>query len=755
MSDEPIAIPEFTFTLNGEEITIAADPKTSVLDVLRDSLGVLTMKAGCSPQGLCGCCTALIDGKPRLTCTLPVKSLAGKSVTTLEAVDPLVRDALALAFTQEGGTQCGYCTPGIALSASVLLAPGPSQNLNPTDEELHRALAPHLCRCTGYTGILDSLRLAACALRGECTIPDSPRPEAREQVLGDRPFVDDLVRPDMLHAVLVWAPGPIGDVEVDLPQEALRLRSRVVDVGEPVAVVWGETPALVKRRARDAKVRFTPDGRSGEAAGGVVVAPAAAGPGVHVEARVRMASTDPVYLEPEAVLAVPDTAGARPTITLYTASQRPAAELAAVRGALAATGAQVRSRVLPSGGSYGGKTSTVLAIVAAQAAIATGRPVRLSLDLEEGLRVHPRRSGGEAAVTVTGTKTGVVKGISGAGGVTSGWTAGDAYAAPSAFHAVAGPGVRGEGLGLATLATERAIDGFARATQKDAFGVRRAAAGPVAKVLLDALSGVWEREGEPPASHLHRGCAISCGGTGFGAVRVALEVASGAEVEVRCNVPELGQGRDAALVRIIARETGLAPGVFTVAWGDPDATGDDAWGPVEGAAARAAEGLAALGGSLGEHVGVTIVGGADPAPPGTAAVVVLLGAEGQVTEVHVAVPCGDDQDPLDVRRVAEGAAHMGVGAALSEEVATVTGEVGPMPETRFRMLGVLKSKVSPRIVGHVVVGGPPVDSADAAFSATAAAVANAVSAFEGSGRASLPMKDSAAARAVGVRVKPS
>lgn len=743
-----MAIPEFTFTLNGEEITIAADPKTSVLDVLRDSLGVLTMKAGCSPQGLCGCCTALIDGKPRLTCTLPVKSLAGKSVTTLEAVDPLVREALALAFTQEGGTQCGYCTPGIALSASVLLSPGPSQNLNPTDDELHRALAPHLCRCTGYTGILDSLRLAAGALRGDCTIPDSPRPEAREQVLGDRPFVDDLVRPDMLHAVLLWAPGPVGDVEVDLPQDALRLRSRVEDVGEPVAVVWGETSAIAKRRAKDAKVRFTPDGRSGGASQGGVVAPAATGPGVHVEARVRMAPTDPVYLEPEAVLAVPDTAGACPMITLYTASQRPAAELEAVRGALAGAGARVRSRVLPSGGSYGGKTSTVLAIVAAQVALSTGRPVRLSLDLEEGMRVHPRRSGGEAAVTVSGTKAGVVKALSGAGGVASGWTPGDAYTAPSAFHAVAGPGVRGEGLGLATLATERAIDGFARATQKDAFGVRRAAAGPVAKVLLDDLSGVWERDG-------HRGCAVSCGGTGFGAVRVAVEVTSGAEVEVRCNVPELGQGRDAALVRIIARETGLGPGVFTVAWGDPDVTGDDAWGPVEGAAMRAAEGLAALGGSLADHVGVTIVGGADPAPPGTAAVVVRLGAEGQVTEVHVAVPCGDDQDPLDVRRVAEGAAHMGVGVALSEEVATVMGEAGPMPETRFRMLGVLKSKVSPRIVGHVVVGGPAVDSADAAFSATAAAVANAVSAFEGSGRASLPMKDSAAARAVGVRVKPS
>ncbi len=746
MSDEPIATPEFTFTLNGEEVTIAADPKTSVLDVLRDSLGVLTMKAGCSPQGLCGCCTALVDGKPRLTCTLPIKSLVGKSVTTLEAVDPAVREALALAFTHEGGTQCGYCTPGIVLSASALLSPGPSQTLDPTEEELHRALAPHLCRCTGYTGILDSIRLAARGLRGEITIPETSRPEAREQVLGDRPFVDDLVRPDMLHAVLAWAPGPLGTVEMDLPEDSMLLRSSVQGAGEPIAVVWGATQGAARRRVKELDVRFTPAEAPPVPAAAPVSAPAVPGPGVHVEAVVRMATTDPVYLEPEAVLVVPDLSGSAPTITLYTASQRPAAELAAVRVAVEGQGARVRSRVLPSGGSYGGKTSTVPAITAARVALRTGRPVRLSLDLEEGMRIHPRRNGGEAAATVSGTTAGVVTAISGASGVRSGWTCGQAYAVPPGFEAPGGPGVRGEGVGLATLATERAVDGFARATHKDAFGVRRAAAGPAAKGLLDTLLLAWEDAGD-------RGCALACGGTGFGTVRVVAEVVSPSEVEVYCNVPELGQGRDAALVRILSRESGLGPEVFTVSWGDPDRTGEDAWGPVEAAAARTGRSLAALAGPLAGHVGVTITGAADPAPPGTAAVVVRLGAEGQVTEVHVAVPCGEDQDLLDVRRVAEGAAHMGLGAALSEEVATVTGPAGSMPETRFRMLGLLKSKVSPRIVGQVVVGGPAVDSADAAFAATAAAVCNAVSAFEGSGRAALPMKDSAAAKAVGVRVK--
>lgn len=749
MSDEIQAAPEFTFTLNGEERTVRADPKTSVLDVLRETLGVLTMKAGCSPQGLCGCCTALVDGKARLTCTLPVKSLAGKSVTTLEAVDPAVRDALALAFTQEGGTQCGYCTPGIALSASTLLAPGPAQNLAPTDDELHRALAPHMCRCTGYTGILDSVRLAASALRGECTLAETCRPEAREQVLGERPFVDDLVRPGMLHAVLAWAPGPRGAVEVDTHDTMLALRSKVSGAGEPIAVAWGETQADAKRSARALNVRFVPAEANAGAGSPFSRLPTVTGAGVHVEAEVRMAPTDPVYLEPEAVLAVPGDG----MLTLYTASQRPAAEQRAVQAAVGA-GVRVRVHVLPSGGSYGGKTNTEPAVVAARVALLTQRPVRLSLDLEEGMRLHPRRAGGEAAATVTGTAAGQLQSIRlhVAPAWTGGFVIGDPYTAPAAtsvFGPRTGvPPVRGSGLALATLATERAVDGYARATRKDAFRVRLAAAAPTQRALLDALSSTWEQEG-------HRGCALSTGGTGFGEVRVVLDVVGPGEVEVRCNVPELGHGRDAALVRVLAEVSALEPAVFTVAWGEPGVTGDDAWGPVEAAARRAGEALAALGGPLQEHVGTRLGGAAPPAPVGAAAVVVRIGAEGEVTEIHVAVPCGVDQDPLDVRRVAEGSAHMGLGVALSEEVASLPGPNGDLPETRFRMLGLLKSKVSPKVLGHVVVGGPAVDSADAALAATAAAVANAVAAFEGSSRASLPMKDSAAAKGVGVRLRPA
>lgn len=728
-ASEP-TLPTFAFTLNGQEVEVAVDPKASVLDVLRGTLGVLTMKAGCSPQGLCGCCTALVDGKARLTCTLPVKSLAGKAVTTLESVDPAVRDALAKAFAAEGGAQCGYCTPGIALSASTLLSPGPAQNLNPTDDELHRALAPHLCRCTGYTGILDSVRLAASALRGEVSLVDSDRPEAREQILGERPFVDDLVRPGMIHAVLVWAPGPAGAVAIAEGEGIRALTTEVSAADQPVALVWGASEAEAKARAKALVIGFEPrEFGSGGLAPTDAVTPT--GPGTHVSAQVRAAPTDPVYLEPEAVLVVPTCDGQ--SFTLYTASQSPAAELAAVRGV---SGVAVLSRTLPSGGSYGGKTNVLPAVLATELAMQTGQPVRLSLDLEQGMRLHGRRPGGDATAAVSGD--GRIRRIVGHGDTPYACEIEGSTLDRSAVQ------VRGAGVVLATLAVERAVDGFARATRQDPFLLRAGSATAAAQALLDVLRTTWQEDG-------HRGVGLARGGTGFGEVRVIAQIASGSEITLHCNVAELGQGRDAALVRIVALSSGLDPAVFTVPWGDPDVTGPDAWGPVEAAARRCGAALRAVGGPLGDHVGERIVGEAAPAEVGTAAAVVRLGPEGELVAVYIAVPCGEDQDPLDVRRVAEGSAHMGVGVALSEEVATMPGG---LPETRFRMLGVLKSKLSPKILAKVVVGGPPVDSADAAMAATVAAIVNAVAAFEGSARSSVPMKDSAAAKSVGVRVRP-
>src|SRR5207244_9649602 len=126
-----------------------------LLDLLRDRLGVRSVKDGCSPQGQCGCCTVLVDGQPRVACVTPVARVAGRSVTTVEGLEIETRDRLAASFVASGGSQCGFCTPGIVMRACAARA-----------RDLDRALAAHLCRCTGWRTIYDAIRGVGAASGG-------------------------------------------------------------------------------------------------------------------------------------------------------------------------------------------------------------------------------------------------------------------------------------------------------------------------------------------------------------------------------------------------------------------------------------------------------------------------------------------------------------------------------------------------------------------------------------------------------------
>ncbi len=146
-----------TFTLNGEPVTLDPEGPTSALEALRDGLGIRSPKDGCSPQGACGCCTVLIDGKPAMTCLRDVTKLDGKTVTTLEGVDPAKRRILSQAFTETGGLQCGFCTPGMVMAAEGLLR----RNPDPGEDDIRLALSGNICRCTGYVKIIEAVQAAA------------------------------------------------------------------------------------------------------------------------------------------------------------------------------------------------------------------------------------------------------------------------------------------------------------------------------------------------------------------------------------------------------------------------------------------------------------------------------------------------------------------------------------------------------------------------------------------------------------------
>lgn len=142
--------------INGQARKVEVEPNRILLDVLRQELGLTGSKRGCDDSS-CGACTVLIDGEPQMSCLMLAVSYQDQKITTIEGVaDGSELDPLQRGFAVEGGAQCGYCTPGMILTAKHLL----NRNPEPTDQELNEALSGNLCRCTGYTQILVSVRKA-------------------------------------------------------------------------------------------------------------------------------------------------------------------------------------------------------------------------------------------------------------------------------------------------------------------------------------------------------------------------------------------------------------------------------------------------------------------------------------------------------------------------------------------------------------------------------------------------------------------
>jgi aerobic-type carbon monoxide dehydrogenase small subunit (CoxS/CutS family) len=157
-----------TFLLNGASVSVHDDQGTSLLDALREQVRCRSVKDGCSPQGQCGCCTVWVDGAARVACVTAVRRVAGRSVTTVEGLDPELRTRWTRAFVDAGASQCGFCTPGILLRLASLEKGGRPV----TRQAVESALLAHLCRCTGWQSIVE----AGCAALG-LDGPEHPGPE--------------------------------------------------------------------------------------------------------------------------------------------------------------------------------------------------------------------------------------------------------------------------------------------------------------------------------------------------------------------------------------------------------------------------------------------------------------------------------------------------------------------------------------------------------------------------------------------------
>jgi len=194
------------FTVDGRRIEVR-DDGASLMEVLRDRLGICSVKDGCSPQGQCGCCTVWVDGKPRVSCVTPARRVAGREITTLAGLPPQVRSEWGEAFCAAGASQCGFCTPGIIMRLAGLDARSDGHR---SRSATATALAAHLCRCTGWQTILEAWEgfgaaaperdWAAAAQRAELE-GGIPQEVGAAVSLGEGGFADDTVPEGALVAL--------------------------------------------------------------------------------------------------------------------------------------------------------------------------------------------------------------------------------------------------------------------------------------------------------------------------------------------------------------------------------------------------------------------------------------------------------------------------------------------------------------------------------------------------------------------------
>ncbi|MGE5274641.1 MAG: selenium-dependent xanthine dehydrogenase [Verrucomicrobiota bacterium] len=422
-------------TVNGRPIVAEPREGESLLELLRDDLGLKAVKDGCAPEGSCGACTVLVDGRACVSCAQPATRAAGKRVVTQEGLSEETRRLWAECFVAAGASQCGFCSPGVVMKAESLLARRPE----PTRAEIAHSLLGNLCRCTGYAKIVDAIELAAAAKRG------SPLPEpdlsgrigtraARyrgvELALGDKPFVADLVRPGMLHGVLRLSdhprarvlridtskakahPGVVAVVTAEeVPGERTQglltrdwrqlvaVGEETAYVGDVLAAVAAETKQAAHEAAALVEVEYevlepvtSPFQHGARELSRSVVrrgdTDAALAGAAHVVADTfRTQFIEHAFLEPEAALAEPDGDGIR----VWSQGQGAWEDRRQVASFLGLPEERVRVTQVSSGGGFGAKEDLNVQAHAALLATVARRPVLLVLTRKQSLRFHAKR----------------------------------------------------------------------------------------------------------------------------------------------------------------------------------------------------------------------------------------------------------------------------------------------------------------------------------------------------------------------------
>ncbi len=458
------------FTLNNRPASACSDPATPLLEVLRNELGLTGTKQGCDHEGECGACTVLLDGKPVNSCLTPLSNAAGRKVLTIEGLGaPGHLHPLQAAFVEIGAVQCGFCTPGMLMSAKALLDREPK----PSRLQIIDALEGNLCRCTGYARILKAVELAGSRLRGETLekpihSPDplpiggsTQRADSADKVTGQTRFVEDMVMPGMLHVkvlrspfhharlrgldvakaaqlpgvrrVLTWmdVPGVNGFPDYSSEEPVLTpvgdtLRMR----GAPIALVVAESVTQAQAALEAVELELDPlpytfemdqalrpdafpiagiDNllSSYEIKHGDLEAAFATSDQV-LEATFETAYLEHSYLERESLLGYVDEAG---RITIVGGNHQPHNQQRFIAGTLGLPLDRIRVINPPTGGSFGGKQDpwpfTALGLVVYH----LHQPARLIYSRQESFEASPKRHPYHVIYRIGATNAGELKGV--------------------------------------------------------------------------------------------------------------------------------------------------------------------------------------------------------------------------------------------------------------------------------------------------------------------------------------------------------
>lgn len=434
------------FVLNGIEKEYNGDLDLSLLKYLRNIEGRTTVKDGCSGQATCGSCTVNLNGEAVLSCVTPMKKVESLNVVTTDGLGDYKQKVFANAFVEKGGTQCGFCTPGIVMRANALIL----KNAKPTREQIVNSLTPHLCRCTGYKKVIDSIEYAAEAIRDESDIPTpkqigkvgarQPKYDADKLTLGIAPYVDDLRFEGMLFGALKFSKYPrakilaidfteaekLGGVKKiitakDIPGERItgmivKDWPMMVAVGEVTRYVGDVIASIVAERddiARAALELIKIDYEILEPLTDMKKALNDDAPQIHSNGNllsetvvdrgnIQLAKSNSKYIssgiyetqmiehafmETEAAIGRPFNGG----VEVYSQGQGVYEDRKQIAKILNLDESKVRVQLVPNGGGFGGKEDLTVQHHAALAAYLLNGTVKFALTRDESIIMHPKR----------------------------------------------------------------------------------------------------------------------------------------------------------------------------------------------------------------------------------------------------------------------------------------------------------------------------------------------------------------------------